>query len=138
MFEGYRDLVAWQKAMAIAETVYQITRRFPDTEKFGLTMQLRRAAVSVPSTLAEGHARASTKEFARYVSIAMGSLAEIETQLLLSTKLGFLETDTAESLLVDCDEQGRILRGLKKSLDAKIASRTKNASKSPASSLHSK
>ena len=120
MVESYRDLVAWQKAMELVERVYAATFRLPDGEKFGLVAQLRRAAVSIPSALAEGHARASTREFSHYVSIARGSLAEVETQLLISQRLGFLPADTVDVLLSQCDEQSRVLRGLKKSLDNRI------------------
>ena len=121
MFESYRDLVAWQKAMDLVEKVYSITASFPDTERFGLVAQLRRASVSIPSVLAEGHARGSTREFSRYVSIARGSLAEVETQLVIAERLGFVDCKASSSLLAQCDEQGRVLRGLKKSLDNKIA-----------------
>jgi four helix bundle protein len=92
----------------------------PEGEKFGLTNQLRRAAVSVPSLLAEGHARGSTKEFVRYIAMAMGSLAEIETQLLICVKLEFANDSSLRSLLGQCDEQNRILRGLSRSLSHKL------------------
>jgi four helix bundle protein len=121
MIESYRDLVAWQKAMDLVERMYSITARFPDTERFGLVSQLRRAVVSIPSVLAEGHARGSTREFSRYVSVARGSLAEVETQLVIAQRLGFVDPDESSALLAQCDEQGRVLRGLKKSLDNKIS-----------------
>jgi four helix bundle protein len=124
MVESYRDLVAWQKAMGLALGIYEATRKLPDSEKFGLTSQLRRAAVSVPSVLAEGHARSSTKEFVRYVSMAMGSPAEIETQLMIAKKLGFLDEGVVDPLLASCSEQGRVMRGLKKSLELKLAARS--------------
>ncbi|WP_395684236.1 four helix bundle protein [Dokdonella sp.] len=120
MIQSYRDLLVWQKAMQLAEEVYAMSTRLPDIEKYGLASQMRRAAVSIPSSLAEGHARSSTKEFARYVSIAMGSLAEIDTQLQLSARLGYMSEADIFSLLERCDEQGRMLRGLRKSLDSKI------------------
>jgi four helix bundle protein len=123
MFESYRDLVAWQKAMNLVEKVYSITAFFPDTERFGLVAQLRRAAVSIPSALAEGRARGSTREFSRYVSIARGSLAEVETQLVIAERLGLVDREASTPLLAQCDEQGRVLRGLKKSLDNKISNR---------------
>jgi len=87
-----------------------------------LTSQLRRAAVSIPSALAEGHARSSTKEFVRYISIAMGSLAELETQLLICAKLELMAEHAVHSLLSLCDEQSRILHGLRKSLTSKLPS----------------
>lgn len=121
MIESYRDLVVWQKAMDLVEGVYDATLQVPASERFGLVSQLRRAAVSIPSALAEGHARASTREFSHYVSIARGSLAEVETQLLISRRLGFLPAEAVEALLAQCDEQSRLQRGLKKSLDHRIA-----------------
>jgi four helix bundle protein len=121
MIESYRDLVAWQKAMVLVQDVYGATFQLPQSEKFGLISQLRRAAVSIPSALAEGHARASTREFSHYVSIARGSLAEVETQLLISQNLGFLSADRVDVLMSLCDEQSRVLRGLKKSLDNRVA-----------------
>ena len=91
----YRDLIAWQKAMTLAEQVYVMTREMPGDERFGLTAQMRRAAVSIPSNIAEGHARQG-REFANYLSIALGSAAEIETQLLLGVEFGYLtEADLA-------------------------------------------
>jgi len=120
MFGHYRDLVAWQRAMELVARIYLATALLPNDERFGLTSQLRRAAVSIPSALAEGHARSSTKEFVRYISIAMGSLAELETQLLICTKLELMAEDAVHSLLSLCDEQSRILHGLRKSLASKL------------------
>jgi four helix bundle protein len=120
--ESYRDLIAWQKGMDLVVAVYAASQKLPDSERFGLISQLRRAAVCVPSALAEGHARSATKEFVRYVSIAMGSLAEVETQLMICTRLDMLEDDTMKPILQLCDEQNRILRGLKKSLTARLGS----------------
>ncbi|HZX91653.1 MAG TPA: four helix bundle protein [Rudaea sp.] len=120
MVDSYRDLIAWQKAMDLVTEVYRVTASMPEAERFGLTSQLRRAAVSVPSMLAEGHARGSTREFVRYVAMAMGSLAEIETQLLICMRLEFANQTSLQKLLAQCDEQNRILRGLTKSLSHKL------------------
>jgi len=120
MVGRYRDLVAWQKAMDLVAKIYVATAVLPQDERFGLTSQLRRAAVSIPSALAEGHARSSTREFVRYISIAMGSLAELETQLLICTKLDLMAEEAVQSLLNHCDEQSRILHGLRKSLVSKL------------------
>ncbi len=87
----FRDLLVWQKAMAFAKEVYRLTRTWPKEEQFGLTFQVRKAAVSVPSNIAEGHARQG-REFAHFLSIARGSLAEAECQLLLAVELGYLTT----------------------------------------------
>ncbi|MEO8010329.1 MAG: four helix bundle protein [Dokdonella sp.] len=131
MVESYRDLVAWQKAMNLVQGIYEATVELPTSEKFGLLSQLRRAAVSIPSALAEGHARASTREFSHYISIARGSLAEVETQLLISKRLGFMRAGRVEDLLSQCDEQSRILRGLRKSLDDNLAAMPRKRALAP-------
>jgi four helix bundle protein len=102
--------------MTLAKRIYQITQSFPADERFGLTNQLRRASVSVPSNLAEGHARFGPGEFARFISIAMGSVAEIETQLLLSADLGYLKSEANGQLLAELETIGKMLRGLAKSI----------------------
>ena len=134
MIESYRDLLVWQKAMDLVEGVYDATLKLPASERFGLVSQLRRAAVSIPSALAEGHARASTREFSHYISIARGSLAEVETQLLLTRRLGFLPVEAVETLLAQCDEQSRLQRGLKKSIDHRIATSQSRRSLAPSPS----
>jgi len=115
-FKSYRDLEVWQLAMALAKQIYAVTASFPSDERFGLINQMRRASVSVPSNIAEGHARASTAEFQPYISIAMGSVAELETQVLLSLDLGFLNPDQQEQLMPKLDQIGKMLRGLHRSL----------------------
>ena len=118
---SYRDLKVWQSAMQLTERVYRITDGFPARETYGLTSQVRRAAVSVPSNIAEGHARDSTKEYLRFLSVAQGSLAELETQIELSKRLGFAtEMDTMD-VLNNSAEIGRMLAGLQKSLTEKLA-----------------
>ena len=114
--KSYRDLEVWQRSMRLAKRIYQVTNRFPTDERFGLTNQLRRAAVSVPSNLAEGHARFGAGEFSRFISITMGSVAELETQILLSNDLGYVEGATAEELLSELDGIGKMLRGPAKSI----------------------
>lgn len=112
----FKDLLVWQKGMELAERVYQLTERFPPEERFGLVSQMRRAAVSVPSNIAEGQARQSTREFLQFMSHAMGSLAELETQVLLSERLKrCTPEDTIEihRLIADLD---RMLRALRRSL----------------------
>jgi four helix bundle protein len=116
MVKSYRDLKVWQKAMDIAEAVHVHTIEFPKQEIYGLTSQLRRAAVSVPSNIAEGHNRDSTKEFLRFLAIAQGSLAELETQLMLASRFQYLSSDILASLLAQADEVGKMLRGLQHSL----------------------
>ena len=108
----YRDLLVWQKAVDWVETVYAATRAWPQDERFGLTSQIRRAAVSVPSNVAEGCARRSTAEFIRFLSIGRGSLAEVETQIIIATRLGYLDQALQSSLLEAADEISRMLAGL--------------------------
>jgi four helix bundle protein len=119
--KSYRDLLAWQKAVVLVESVYKVTAGMPAEERYGLTSQLRRAAVSIPSNIAEGHGRETTREFTRFISIARGSLAELETQLEVVSRLAMLSPERTRPILDACDELGRILRGLRKSLDNKLA-----------------
>ena len=96
--QSYRDLIAWQKGMLLTESIYRLSARFPPEEKFGSTSQMRRAAVSVPSNLAEGQARRTVGEFVQFISHAEGSVAELDTQLTLAVKLGFFsESDAVEA-----------------------------------------
>lgn len=110
--QGYRDLVVWQKAMGLAEATYRLTRSFPSEEKFGLTSQARRAAVSVPANIAEGYGRGTRPAYANFVRIAQGSLKELETHLLLAERVGLCASPDIHGLLADADEIGRMLRGL--------------------------
>jgi four helix bundle protein len=119
--KSYRDLLAWQKAMTLVELVYAATSRLPIEERYGLTSQLRRAAVSISSNIAEGHARETTKEFARCIAIARGSLAELETQIELLLRLNLASSPQLQGIFDCCDELGRILRGLRKSLENMLA-----------------
>lgn len=112
MGQSYRDLIVWQKAMSLAKDIYRVTKLFPRDELYGLTSQLRRAAVSVPSNIAEGQARFSTKEFHHFLALARGSLVEIETQLMLVTDLGYATTNEATRLLGMTPEIGRLLNRL--------------------------
>ena len=112
MGESYRDLIAWRKAMELVTEVYRVTRVFPRDELYGLTNQLRRAAVSVPSNIAEGQARFSRKEFHHFLSRARGSLVEIETQLTIAQNLSYLNPQQTQPLLDKAAELGRVLNGL--------------------------
>jgi four helix bundle protein len=115
---SYRDLRVWQQAMDLAEATYRATKRFPSAERYGLVTQLRRAAVSVASNIAEGHAR-SLGDYLRHLLVSSGSLSEMETQFILSTRLGFLRPADAEALLQSCHQVGRMLGGLRKALRAR-------------------
>ena len=112
----YRDLVAWQKSVALVLEIYRHTESFPKTEIYGLVSQLRRAAVSVPSNVAEGHARRSTGEFRQFLGHALGSLMEMETQIIIAEGLGYLDKDVASQLPGHTGEVGRIINGLLRSL----------------------
>ncbi len=113
----FRDLVAWQKAVQLAKTVYKQTSLMPDSERFGLTAQIRRAAVSAPSNIAEGYGRESLMDYVRFLKMARGSLMEMETQLLLAEDLGFLQISS--ELNERLSETGRVLQGLINSLKEK-------------------
>jgi len=117
---SYRDLKVWQLGMDLVHRVYDVTREFPKTEIFGLTSQIRRAAVSVPSNVAEGHARGGTREFLHFLTISLGSLAELETQLVIAHRLEYVDNEAADHVLHMCDQVGRMLRALQKSLKAKV------------------
>jgi four helix bundle protein len=110
--ESFRDLIAWQKAMALATSVYRVTDDFPRSELYGLTMQLRRAAVAVPSDIAEGKGRISKKEFIQMLARARGSACEVETQLEIGKNLGFIAADVFAPLAEQCSEVGRVINGL--------------------------
>ncbi len=112
MTEGYRKLIAWQKAKDLALDIYRCTQTFPKNEIYGLTSQLRRAAISVPSNIAEGKGRHSQKDFAHFLYQARGSLLEIETQLSIARDLGYLDPVTFNRALAKAEELGRILNGL--------------------------
>ena len=112
----YRELVAWQRAMDLVADVYGITRQFPAGELYGLTNQVRRAAVSIPSNIAEGQGRGIGREFAHHRRIAAGSLNEVETQLLIAERLGYAHASDVARLLDLSAEVGRVINGLLKSL----------------------
>lgn len=116
MSHRYQDLVVWQRAMDVAADAYAITRSFPQDEKFGLSSQIRRAAVSVPSNIAEGQGRLTKGEFKNFLGQARGSLYELETQVLLAVRLGYT-TESGTSRLFDlASEVNRLLNGLISSL----------------------
>lgn len=114
---SYRDLIAWQKAMDLVVAVYRATEPYPQREVFGLTNQSRRAAVSIPSNIAEGQGRGTAKDYVHFLHIARGSLQELETQLILAQRLGFLLDPEVQSLLCQSDEVSRIVSGLMRALE---------------------
>ena len=112
----FKDLIAWQKAMDLVEKIYRLTEALPAREHYGLSNQLRRAAVSVACNIAEGQARYSKKDFRHFLRVAKGSLAEIETQVLIARRLDYVSQDSSDRCIVDIKEVGRILAGLISSL----------------------
>ena len=120
--DSYRQLKVWQTGMDLSKAVYVLTRGFPKHEQYGMSGQMRRAAVSIPANIAEGHARDSTRDFLRHLSIAQGSLAELETFLILAPRLDYCEHSRVAELLDKCAEEGRMLNGLQTRLKERIAS----------------
>ena len=116
MAQHFKDLVAWKKAIDLVAEVYRVTDNFPRREVYSLTDQMRRAAVSVPSNIAEGQAHHSHREFLRFLQHSAGSLAELETQLVIAERLGYGESRSIESVLQKVHEVGRIVGGLMASL----------------------
>jgi len=114
MKTDFRELIVWQKAMTLVTTVYESTQHFPREEIYGLTNQIRRAAVSIPSNIAEGQGRRTRGEFQQFLGIAKGSLAELETQILIAQNLKYIQQP--EQLLERLQEVGRLLNGLINSL----------------------
>lgn len=117
--KNYQDLIAWQKAMDLVQMIYDTTKSFPKEETYGLTSQIRRAAVSIPSNIAEGQGRASAAEFRHFLSIAHGSVREVETQIMISQRLAYLSADATQRILEQAGEVGRLINGLSSSLSAR-------------------
>jgi len=120
--QSYRQLVVWQKAMELVKLVYDLTRKFPKEELFGLTLQIRKAVVSFPSNIAEGQGRRSTSEFTRHLSIAYGSLVETETQGMIAEMQLYITPDECAELLFRTAEVGKLVNGLSNSLERKLVS----------------
>jgi four helix bundle protein len=119
MLRNYRDLQVWQKAYQLCLEVYKATREFPKNEQYGITAQIRRSAVSIPSNIAEGYGRKTTKEYIHSLYIAYGSNCELETQILLSGDLGYIEAGTLKKLQGGVEEVERMLKALIKALENK-------------------
>ena len=114
---NYQDLIAWQKAMDLCVMLYESTRQMPGDERFGLTSQLRRAAVSIPSNIAEGQGLGKDGQFLHHLHISYGSLRELETQTILSKRLRFIRDEDTSAILNHCGEVGRLLNGLMNSIE---------------------
>ena len=122
---NFRELEVWQVAMALAQKVYEHSGGFPRDERYGLCAQMQRAAVSIPSNIAEGNARRSTRDYARFISMAQGSCAELQTQLLLSGALGFGEEALRLDALEQCERVGQMLQRLHQSLVRRLESESR-------------
>ncbi len=116
--QSYKDLVVWQKGISLAKLIYVITAKFPAEEKFGLVSQMRRAAVSIPSNIAEGQARHTTGEFIQFISHAEGSVAELNTQLILAVELKFCSSESSAPASELMEDLRRMLNGLRRKLDS--------------------
>ncbi|MFY0651055.1 MAG: four helix bundle protein [Cyclobacteriaceae bacterium] len=113
----YKELKVWQKSMDLAEQIYQMTKDFPKEEKYGLTSQLRKCAMSIPSNIAEGAGRNTDKDFSRFLDVSVGSLFELETQILLSARVGFLSEEHRNQITDEVSQIHAMLIGLKKTLN---------------------
>lgn len=121
MLKNYKELKVWQKAFSLCLDIYRFSRDFPKEEKFGLTSQVRRAAVSIPSNIAEGYSRKSTADYVRMLYIAYGSLCELETQIMLAGDLGYLKDSRFANLIENISEVERMLKALIRSLENKFS-----------------
>ena len=121
--KDHKDLIVWQKSMELTRIIYTLTKRFPQGEIFGLTKQIRRAVVSIPSNIAEGFGRNSDKQFIHFLKIAKGSAAELDTQLLISRDLSYLTAKDAKSTLALYDEIARMLGALIRNIEKRVEKR---------------
>ena len=117
--QSFRELRVWQTAMELVTECYRLTRRFPDVERYGLTSQLQRAAVSIPANIAEGHGRGTTGAFLNHLWIANGSLTELETHLLIAERLGYVADPDFRPILARIEQIGRMLTALRRSLESR-------------------
>ena len=120
MLRSYRDLEVWQKAMDLVVNSYRVTAQFPSHERYGLTAQLRRAAVSVPANIAEGHGREHLREYLHFLSTANGSLMELETHILIGSRMTYIGADDEKTILTRTAEVGRMLAGLIRALKRRV------------------
>lgn len=135
--KNYQDLIAWQKVMALARSIYKYTESMPKSEAYGLSDQMRRAAVSVVSNIAEGHGRLTDLQFRHFLGNARGSLFELRTQVELATDLEYFDKETGERLMEQSAEMGRILNGLLRSLSTAATKSDRAASSAnPANSAN--
>ena len=120
---GYRDLLVWQDSMDLVVAIYRVTATFPKEERYSLVDQLRRAAVSVPSNVAEGHGRSRTGDYLRHLSVSVGSLNEVETQVQIARRLEYITEEDQRQLVDSCNAIAKMLGGLIRSLRRRLESR---------------
>jgi four helix bundle protein len=120
MIKSYHDLDVWTKGRELVKLIYKLTKSFPRDELYGLTSQLRRAVISIPSNIAEGHSRHSTKDYVNFVSVAIGSLAEVDTQTILAQDLEYVTAKDCEAVNTSIQSLQRMLHALRQSLKAKL------------------
>jgi len=116
LLKTFKELIVWQEAMKLVELIYMKTKDFPKEEMYGISSQIKRAAISIPANIAEGYKRKSRKEYLQFLSIAAGSIAELETHILIAQRIGFLAKDTTEQLEIQLYSTERLLSALQKSL----------------------
>ena len=121
--QSYRDLKVWQEGMNLVESCYSLTKDYPQAEIYGMTSQIRRAAVSIPANIAEGNGRENRGEYIQFLRIAQGSLKELETHLILSERVGLADKEAINPLLAQCETEGKMLRALIRSLQKKRVGR---------------
>ena len=121
--QSFKDLTVWQKAIELSASCYRLTARFPNSETYGMTAQIRRASVSIAANIAEGHGREHTRSFVQFLRIAQGSTKELETHLIIAEKVELVAHDHVEPLVTAIDEVGRMLRSLIRSLENKMGDR---------------
>ncbi len=129
---SYRDLDVWQRSRRLVKLIYQATELFPKSQQFSLCQQMQRAAVSIPSNIAEGQVKRATRDYIRHLNIALGSSAELDTQILLSLDLGYIDTTKSETLTEECAIIGRMLNKLVASLTLKLSPKPEARSLEPA------
>ena len=120
MADSYRDLRVWQEAMNLTEQCYRLVRNLPPDELYGLSSQIRRAAVSIPANIAEGYGRAHRREYLQFLSVSQGSLKELETHLLLCERLDLCAAEAVDKILQKADQLGRMLGGLQRALQQRV------------------
>jgi four helix bundle protein len=117
VIKSYKDLLAWQKSMDLVEMVYELTKQFPREELFGLATSMRRATVSIPSKIAAGHERDNTREYIQHLASARGSLSEVETQIEVARRLGYINDEQQELFIKLASDTGKIINGLMNSME---------------------